>query len=331
MSTRNNQPDNRSVPVDQEIRGGCIAIGNFDGVHRGHQSMLKHLRALARRHHTHTVAITFHPHPVAVLRPEQTPPVLTTIQDRMELLRMFGADSVEVLPVTPQLLNMTAAAFFHEFILGRYEAVGLVEGENFRFGRDRQGDIGLLRQLCEQHAVALEVVDLLGAAGGTDTLEPPNAPGSSFDSAGEISSSRIRDLIAHGKLTQAIRLLGHPYRICGRVTTGAGRGRELGFPTANLSEVQVLLPGHGVYAAVTQLNGSQHTVAVHVGPNPTFSESFSKVECHVLDFQGDLYGHALAVDILGEIRPLARFASRVELMDQIQRDLQVCRELTSKT
>jgi riboflavin kinase/FMN adenylyltransferase len=295
--------------VPENAREGCIAIGNFDGVHRGHASMLQQLRSLGREISGPAVAITFDPHPIAVLRPEFTPPVLTTIEDRKRLLHQAGADEVIVLPVTSGLLEMTAEQFFHDVIVGKFKARGIVEGPNFHFGKDRRGDVDRLQELCRSQGIQCHIAK-------------------SFDDAGSmISSSRIRELICARAMTAAVELLGHPYRMSGTVRHGAGRGRTIGFPTANLAEIQTLLPAHGVYAGATEINGNRYPVAVSVGPNPTFGEHREKVECHIDGFTGDLYDQKLAIDLLREVRALQSFGSVNELISQINSDIEACRRI----
>ena len=295
--------------VPESACEGCIAIGNFDGVHRGHASMLQQLRSLGREISGPAVAITFDPHPIAVLRPEFTPPVLTTIEDRKRLLHQAGADEVIVLPVTSGLLEMTAEQFFHDVIVGKFKARGIVEGPNFHFGKDRRGDVDRLQELCRSQGIQCHIAK-------------------SFDDAGSmISSSRIRELICARAMTAAVELLGHPYRMSGTVRHGAGRGRTIGFPTANLAEIQTLLPAHGVYAGATEIDGNCYPVAVSIGPNPTFGEHREKVECHIDGFTGDLYDQKLAIDLFREVRALQSFGSVKELISQIQNDIEVCRRI----
>ncbi len=286
---------------------GCVAIGNFDGVHLGHAVMLKTLRELAAEQGAQAVAVTFDPHPIAVLRPEFTPPILTTVEDRIALLCAAGADSVIVLPVTKSLLEMTAEQFFHAVILDTFHAKGVVEGPNFRFGRDRKGDTAMLQGFCERASVPCRIVS-------------PVETNGQF-----ISSSLIRELICSRALRQAVELLGHPYRMTGFVRRGAGRGAGLGFPTANLLEIATLLPAHGVYAGRTTLDGRDYPVAVSIGPNPTFGEHREKVECHIDGFCGDLYDRKLQVDLLSEIRPLQSFDSIERLVQQIREDVETTR------
>lgn len=297
--------------LDFHVRGsaceGCIAIGNFDGVHLGHAAMLQQLSFLGRELAAPVVAITFDPHPLAVLRPEFTPPVLTTIHDRKALLRQAGADEVVVLPVTNGLLEMSAEQFFHDVVVGKFKARGVVEGPNFHFGKDRRGDVNLLQELCRRQGIQCHIVK-------------------SFDDSGSmVSSSRIRELICARAMAGAVALLGHPYRLSGIVRHGAGRGGTIGFPTANLAEIQTLLPAHGVYAGTTVISGRRYPVAVSIGPNPTFGEHREKVECHIDGFSGNLYDQEFAVDLLQEVRALHSFGSVEKLISQIRSDIEVCR------
>lgn len=291
--------------MSQEV---CVAIGNFDGVHRGHGAMLAELRQLSRRLGVAAVAVTFDRHPISVLRPGSAPPLLTTLEDRLQLLRWSGVDDVAVLPVTADLLQMTAEEFFEKLLCRQFRARGIVEGPNFHFGRNRAGDVRLLRDLCDAAGLQFQEASVV------------------VDSGEMISSSRIRELSGQGLLRQATELLGHPYRLRGVVQHGAERGRTLGFPTANLGQIGTLIPSHGVYAGMTHIADQWYPVAVNLGPNPTFADQRDKVECHIVGYSGDLYGQQLAVDLLAELRPLRTFGSVVDLVEQIRRDVAACVE-----
>ena len=219
-------------------RNGYVSIGNFDGVHCGHQTMLATLVRRARAERVPAVVLTFDPHPIELLRPDAAPPRLTTIAHRAELLQKFGADCVIVLPTTQRFLTMTAEDFFHTIVRRELQARGLVEGPNFFFGRNRAGNITSLRGFCASHQLTLDVI-------------PPVIVDEQL-----VSSSVIRSLIDAGDMTDSVRLLGHPYRVSGVVGRGAARGRELGFPTANLVDPKNLVPGDGVYAATTTIGSS---------------------------------------------------------------------------
>jgi riboflavin kinase/FMN adenylyltransferase len=283
-------------------RNGYVSIGNFDGVHCGHQSMLKSLVQRARSDKAPAVVLTFDPHPIELLRPESAPPRLTTMEHRAELLKQYGADCVIILPTTRQFLSLTAEEFFQSIVLTELQARGLVEGPNFYFGRNRSGSITLLKAFCASHHLSLDVIPAVTV---NEQL---------------VSSSVIRSLIIAGDLADSVHLLGHPYRLTGTVGHGAERGRQIGFPTANLVDCMNLIPGEGVYAAKTTIDGIEFAAAVNVGPNPTFAEAAKKVEVHVLGFTGNLYGKLLGVDFLEKIRDVRRFASVEELIEQLRKD-----------
>ncbi len=297
----------RRFPIPVDCRGGYVSIGNFDGVHFGHQSMLNALTSRSRADGVSAIAVTFDPHPIALLRPEATPPPLTSIEHRAELLGRYGVDLVLVIPTDRQLLTLTADEFFDTVVRGELRAKGLVEGPNFFFGRNRSGNITVLRSLCAAHGLSFDVV-------------PPVTVDEQL-----VSSSVIRSLIESGDIGHAVRLLGHPYRVRGTVGRGAERGRTLGFPTANLFDVPTLTPANGVYAALAQLPSHRHAAAVHIGPNPTFGEAARKIEVHILDFTGDLYGQPLEIDFLDRVRDVRRFDSGDELRVQLAHDVTAVR------
>ena len=295
--------------LDESVRRGVIAIGNFDGVHRGHQAMIGVLRREADRRETHAVAVTFDPPPVEILRPGQAPPRLTTLGDKQALLKAAGADLVLVIPTTRELLSLSATDFFQQVLQTELEIRGLVEGPNFRFGRGREGDIVLLRRLADDAGLSLAIV------------EPVE------HDAGLVSSSRIRDLVARGSLVEASLMLGRPHRVRGTVERGAGRGAGLGFPTANLAGIEVLLPPEGVYAGRVPIGDEIFAAAIHLGPNRTFGEANSKLEVHVMDFAGDLYGQSLCVELIDQVRPTMTFAGSEALVSQMHADCARVREL----
>ena len=293
-----------------EPAGSCaVSVGNFDGVHLGHAALVARLREVAATHAVPAVALTFDPHPASLVRPEAAPVPLTTIPRRVDLLLALGLDAVVVQPATPQLLALAPRRFYDLVLRDRLRAAALVEGPDFRFGVGRSGDIAALRGYCLPDGVGLEVLA---------PLEVGAAP---------VSSSRLRRLIAAGDVAAASRLLTAPYRVSGRVVTGARRGATLGFPTANLADMVTLLPAPGVYAArATAATGLaapdvDHAAAVHVGPNATFDETTLSVEAHLIGFTGDLYGRTLHVDFLTRLRDTRRFASVEELKAQLAIDV----------
>ena len=295
-----------------EYRGGYVAIGNFDGVHRGHQAMIA---VLVRRAHSSgvpAVVFTFHPHPVELLRPEQMPPSLSTVERKTELLGRFGVDAVIAYPTDTALLELTPEQFFDRVILGELDAKGLVEGPNFFFGHDRAGDVGTLKQLCDSACLTLDVV------------EPVKVDGQL------VSSSLVRARIADGNVAEAVALLGHPYRIHGEVVKGAGRGSTLGFPTANLREVATLMPADGVYAGIAHFEERSFAAAINVGANPTFDDDRAKLEVHLIGFSGNLYEEQIEVDFLERIRGVEKFENGDALRQQLERDVELSRDVAKR-
>lgn len=288
---------------DVRLLGGAISIGNFDGVHRGHAALVVRLRAMADRIGGPAVAVTFDPPPASLLRPEKLPPQLTTITRREELLRRCGVDGVVVIRTTRALLQQSPEIFFQTLVAGSLQARGIVEGPNFFFGRDRAGNPTMLRRLCDQSAIQCEIAE-------------PATIGDRM-----VSSTRVRQLLADGEVAQAGQLLTALYRLSGIVISGAGRGRLLGFPTANLGEIATLVPGAGVYACWAMVDGRPIGAAVNIGPNPTFDEAQHKVEVHLLDFAGDLYGRSITIDFVSRVRPVKQFSSGQSLQQQLSTDL----------
>jgi riboflavin kinase / FMN adenylyltransferase len=303
----------RFAEAPARVRGAYLAVGNFDGVHRGHSHLLGRLRARADAAGTIAVALTFDPHPVAVLRPEQAPVPLVWTGRKVELLKQAGVHEVGVFRTGPWLLGLSAREFFDRVIVGQFAARGMVEGPNFAFGRDRGGDAALLASWCAEAGLDFEVA------------APTEVDGQL------VSSSRIRRLLAEGRADEAARLLGRPHRIRGLVVHGAARGAGLGFPTANLDEVDTLIPADGVYAARAWPEGHPGPVAAacHVGPNATFGEQVRKVEAHLIDFDGDLYGRVVMLDLLRRLRGTRPFDSLDDLLAQIRDDVEQARAMGS--
>jgi len=301
--------DWREVPPEP-CRHGVAIIGNFDGVHRGHALLLERARIRAMPRQAPVVAVTFVPHPLQLLRPESYQPALTTLADRAELLHAAGADHVVVLNTERSLLELSAADFFTRVIRDGLKATALVEGPNFGFGRQREGDVETLTRFCAAAGLMLEIVSPLQVDGTV------------------VSSSRIRRSLVAGEVSAATRGLGRLYRLRGIVGVGQRRGAELGFPTANLDAVATIVPGDGVYAVRAWPPGSaSYPAATNIGPNPTFGEQDRKIEVHLIGFQGDLYGQPLAIDFLDRIRDTRKFASAAELRDQIRGDVARARDV----
>ncbi len=294
-------------PIAPECRGGAVSIGNFDGVHKGHQEILTENKRQAHAVSGPALAVTFDPHPLQLLRPDDHPPLLTTMPSRSELLQETGIDYVVILRTSPTLLQLSASDFFQRVILDNLHAKRLVEGASFGFGRRREGNIDTLRDLCCRSGLVLTVVPPLHLDGET------------------ISSSQVRALLTEGDVRKASELLGRPYRIAGTVGMGQQRGRGIGFPTANLDGVTTLLPSDGVYAVRVAHDGREWPGAANIGANPTFGEKARKIEVHIIGFEGDLYSRKLDVDFIDRLRDTRPFGGVDELVAQLKRDVEAAK------
>lgn len=282
---------------------GAVTIGNFDGVHRGHARILQQLNRRAAEVKGPSVVFTFEPHPVRLLRPDAAPAPLTWVDRKAELLSKQNVDVVIAYPTSLGFLALSPQDYFQQIVCEQLRTRAIVEGPNFFFGRDRQGNVGLLRQLCEWQGISLDIVDPLRVGGDF------------------VSSSRVRKAIATGDVDAANEMLTEPYRIRGMVTHGAGRGATIGFATANISAIDTLLPGLGVYAGIAHHKGASYAAAVNVGPNPTFGEDRLKVEAHLIEFAGALYGEPLEVDFIHRLRDIQSFESAEQLKEQLAEDV----------
>jgi riboflavin kinase/FMN adenylyltransferase len=298
------------------VRAGAVAIGNFDGVHRGHALIVERLRASAKRVGGPAIVFTFDPHPVRILRPDQAPPPLTWTERKAELLERLGVDAVIAYPTDDELLTLSPQEFFERVVRQQLDARALVEGQNFFFGHQRAGNIGVLGQLTTEAGIDLEIVEPVVAGGQI------------------VSSSRVRTLISQGQMDEARELLTEPYRIRGLVIHGVHRGAKLGFPTANVDAVDTLLPGPGVYSGRAFVGEQPWPAAINIGPNPTFGEHALKVEVHLIDFDGSLYGQPLEIDFLNRLREIRKFSGVDELKRQLTLDVAAakaaCREFAAR-
>ncbi len=294
------------------LRGCAVTIGNFDGVHLGHQALLKCLKSNAKSIDGAAVAISFDPPPSQLLRPDNRPPALSTLARRIELMQTHGAEHVVILKTSHRLLQLSAREFFEQILVEKLGAKSIVEGSNFRFGKARAGNVQTLKEFCSDHVMQLEIVD------------------DQFLQEQPISSSAIRSAIVAGDLPLANAMLGRPHELVGVVAHGHARGRTIGFPTANLEQIGTLLPSFGVYAAIATTNGQTFPAAVHIGPNVTFNESIPKVECFLIGYQGDLYGQNLPVVLLSKLREAQRFSGVEPLVAQMKIDVERAKSIVAE-
>lgn len=297
--------------LPEAARGGAVAIGNFDGVHRGHVAIVRRLLERAAAVSGPAIVFTFDPHPVRLLRPEQCPPPLTWTERKAELLAGLGVDWIVAYPTDEALLQLSASEFFDKIIRGALAARALVEGPNFYFGHNREGTVERLRELASAADISLDVV-------------PPVVIDGQI-----VSSSRVRELIRAGKMEQAGELLSAPYRIRGMVTHGAGRGAKIGFPTANLSAIDTLLPALGVYAGRALAGNAMYPAAINLGPSPTFGDAAIRVEVHLIGRAEPLYGEPLEVDFLARLRDIRPFDSPAALVEQLKRDIEQVKRIAT--
>ncbi|MFJ9777511.1 bifunctional riboflavin kinase/FAD synthetase [Kitasatospora sp. NPDC101157] len=293
-----------------------VTIGSFDGVHRGHQLIIGRAVERARELGLPSVVVTFDPHPREVIRPGSHPPLLAPHPRRAELIAELGVDAVLVLPFTTEFSKEAPETFVQQVLADALRARVVIEGPNFRFGHRAAGDVALLTELGRADDFEVEVVDLqvCGTAGDGEPF----------------SSSLTRRLVETGDMTGANEVLGRPHRVEGVVVRGAQRGRELGYPTANVETVpHSAVPADGVYAGWLTAQGERMPAAISVGTNPTFDGTARTVEAYAIDRVGlDLYGLHVAVDFLAYLRGMEKFDSIEALLDRMADDVKRARELT---
>ncbi len=290
----------------------AVTIGNFDGVHLGHRELLRRTVARARAEGAAAVALTFAPHPVRYFSPRSRFYEITGPEEKAALIGETGIDTLVVEPFDGGVGLMWPADFAREVLARRLHARWVVVGYDFTFGRNRSGSPAALAEMGRDLGFDVEVV-------------PPLMRGGAI-----VSSSRIRELLLAGRVREAGELLCRPYTLSGPVVTGAGRGRKLGFPTANIQFAQELVPLPGVYVVEAEVDGERRRGVANVGFNPTFGENSLGLEVHLLDFEGDLYGKPMTVRFRDRIRDERKFKSVDELTRQIAKDVQFARQFGAR-
>ena len=296
-------------------RGGVGTIGNFDGVHRGQRSALDLIVARAEELGVPSVVVTFDPHPVAVLRPDQAPTLLTTLPQKEKLLEDAGVSVVLVLRFTAELAKIPAQRFVREFLHEKLDLKEIYVGSSFVFGHGREGDLSLLREMGESFGFRAFGVDEVSVGGD------------------RISSSRIRRAISEGKVAEALDMLGRPYSIAGVIARGDRMGKRLGWPTINLVPENKLLPLDGVYATRVFFPSVPATFdcVTNIGTRPTVYENYQRVvESHILDFNADVYGERVELSFFKRLREERIFPTVMDLSAQIGRDVEAAREYFSR-
>lgn len=293
--------------------GSVMSIGNFDGLHRGHARIIETMKAVRDKNPGQRLAVvTFEPHPLTVLKPELAPPRLTPPAVKWGLLQEAGVDDYVILPPTHDVLDLAAEEFWR-ILKDEVKVAHLIEGPSFNFGKDRRGTIQRLREWSAGTDVKLQVLDPVTVV----LLDLQIAP---------VSSSLIRWLIGHGRVRDAAICLNRPYVLEGTVVKGFERGRTIGIPTINLDCGDQLIPADGVYVGRCYVDGVIHTAAVSIGNAPTFDDAKWQIEAHLLDFDGDLYGRTLQLEMIDWIREQRKFRGIDALKKQIALDINLCRE-----
>jgi riboflavin kinase/FMN adenylyltransferase len=295
-------------------RKPAVVIGNFDGVHLGHQSVIKAAKQEAESKGAPLLLFTFEPHPAKVLAPQRAPLLLTTLQTKLELFTRFGVDSVVVQPFDTEFAQISPQAFVEHILIESLHACAIIVGYDFTFGQKRAGTFEVMQSLANPLGVSTTRVEAFAVDGDVP------------------SSSKIRALLLEGKAKLASKLLGRPYSLSGVVVHGKARGRTIGFPTANVQPQEELIPGLGVYACRVSIEGdpTQYLAATNVGAVPTFNNESITIETHLLDTSQDLYGKRLTVSFIERIRPEQKFSGIDELQKQIARDIEVARNILTR-
>lgn len=302
---------NRLENIAYPFKNPVLTIGNFDGIHLGHQQIFQHVIKRAKELDGEAIVMTFQPHPLEVLRPENGgPPIITCYEQKIKLIESFGLDAVVTINFTKEFARVSAQEFVEHILCKKIGLKVLVVGWNYHFGRNREGDIHYLRKEGKRLGFGVEVID---------SIKVDGMP---------VSSTMVRKCVSEGELRKAEKLLGRRYEIVGEVVKGRDRGgRLLGFPTANISMRGKLCPLTGVYAVEVVINGKVYGGAANIGYNPTFGDDVLSLEVHVLDFSGDLYGKEISVRLIEHIRKEKKFSNPQQLAEQISRDIKKAREI----
>lgn len=291
----------------------AITIGNFDGVHWGHRALFDKVKDWADKLQGQSIVMTFHPHPMEVMAPGNGPRFITRHRRKLELIEASGISTTIVVPFSKEFANISARAFVQSILVDKIGAKAVIVGHDYRFGRNREGDISLLRELGDALGFKVEMVSGIEMDGIV------------------VSSTIIRQLIRSGNLPEANKLLGRPYEISGTVVPGRHRGgRLLGFPTANIRMNDQVPPKLGVYVVEVEVAGVVYGGAANLGYNPTFGDTELSLEAHILDFSDNIYGQPITVKFIDRIRDEKRFSGVEALIEQIRQDVDLARQLLAK-
>jgi riboflavin kinase/FMN adenylyltransferase len=295
------------------LPSSVVTLGNFDGVHLGHQKLLDSVTSASKELAVASVVISFHPHPFKILKPEKAPPLLLPLREKVRLLEEAGVDFFVCLEFNHQFASLSAYQFIKEILVRRLGTKKIFVGRDYRFGRDRIGDVSYLRKIGGVFGFDVEVVAPVVVNGIL------------------VSSTRIRRLVMEGQTREAMKLLGRPYKVLGKVIKGAERGRRLGFPTANIEPENELIPQRGVYSVAVEIDSKIYPGVGNIGYNPTFDGgNILKLEVFIIDFSSIIYNKEIGVLFLDKIRDEVRFSSPDLLVSQIKRDVKEAKRIWEK-
>lgn len=303
--------------ISRPFKRAVVTIGNFDGVHLGHQAIFHEVIERAESIGGTSVAMTFDPHPMRVLKKNNHPPLITILEQKIELMARADLDVLICIPFTREFAAHTPREFVEDILIRKIGMAAIVVGQDYSFGKDRTGNVGMLRTFAELFDFEFILTDWIQM---TKT------------EWGRISSTKIRDLVMDGRVDMAQPLLGRFYQIRGTVTTGRNRGGKLlGFPTANIILLDELCPKTGVYAVTVESEDRQYDGVANIGYSPTFDDHIFTVEVHILDFEKDIYGSKIRVNFIRRIRDELKFSNISDLADQINKDVIAAREILERT
>jgi riboflavin kinase / FMN adenylyltransferase len=296
-----------SLDITETFPNPVLTIGNYDGLHVGHKKIIQEVIEKAAAVSGTSMLMTFYPHPLSVLRPDNHSGLITPPAIKSQLIEEAGIDVLIIVPFTAQFREVTPESFVKDILLGLLSIKGLIVGYDFRFGKEGRGDIGMLKAFSEVHGFFFEVVSAVTLDGD------------------KIGSNRIRRLLVEGDVRKASRFLGRPYMVKGTIAKGQGRGKGIGFPTINLETNFELVPKEGVYITEAKANGRLYPSVTNIGHNPTFGENQLTIETFLLDFDGDLYGTEVSLLFHERIREEMKFESVEALVDRIRIDVGIAR------
>ncbi|MGD9138906.1 MAG: bifunctional riboflavin kinase/FAD synthetase [Desulfobacterales bacterium] len=301
--------------INEPFKNAVITIGNFDGVHIGHQALFHEVIETAERIGGTSIAMTFDPHPIRVLKQNNHPPLITLYEQKAELIERTQIDVLVCIPFTRAFAALSAEEFVKDLLVDKIGMKAIVVGEDYSFGKDREGNIDLLNAYAPKYGFDVIVADWIRMTKGLTE---------------RISSTRIRELVTDGFMERAEKMLGRYYQIRGRVVAGRDRGGKLlGIPTANINLHDELCPKVGIYAVTGECKGKSFKGVANIGYSPTFDNHEFTVEVHIFDFDSDIYGEKIRVNFIKRIRDEIKFSSIAELIDQIKKDITAARELLS--